>query len=65
MGIVSWVFLFLAGLFLVLWFVTPPDSVYETVEMEIVRTRKVLLTLAVVFLGFWLAVEFYFSKMPG
>ncbi len=47
------VFLALALLFLFLWRRTSPDSRYETVELEIVSTKKVFLILAVVSFGFF------------
>jgi drug/metabolite transporter (DMT)-like permease len=47
------IFLALALLFLFLWRRTPPESRYETVELEIVSTRKVFLVLAVVMFGFF------------
>ena len=52
----------LAGalLFTFLWYKTPQDSCYETVEMEIVSKKKVFLNLAIVFFGAWLALKYYF-----
>ena len=52
----------LAGALLcaVLWYITPQDSNYETVEMEVVSTKKVFLHLAIVFFGGWLALKYYF-----
>lgn len=51
---VMWkVFLALALLFLFLWRRTSPDSRYETVELEIVSTKKVFLILSLVFFGFF------------
>lgn len=52
----------LAGalLFTVLWYKTPHDSCYETVEMEIVSKKKVFLHLAIVLFGAWLALRYYF-----
>ena len=52
----------LAGalLFTVLWQLTPPDSTYETVEMEIVSKKRVFLHLAIVFFVAWLTLKLYF-----
>jgi hypothetical protein len=51
---VMWkIFLALALLFLFLWRRTSPESRYETVELEIVSTKKVFLILAVVLFGFF------------
>ena len=52
----------LAGALLctVLWYITPQDSSYETVEMEVVSTKKVFLHLAIVFFGAWLALKYFF-----
>jgi hypothetical protein len=44
----------------VLWYRTPQDSSYETVEMEAVSTKKVFLILAIVFFGAWLALNYFF-----
>ncbi|MBF0103239.1 MAG: hypothetical protein HQK77_20255 [Desulfobacterales bacterium] len=46
-------------LFGILWYVTSKDSVYETIEMEAVSTKKVFLYLAIVCFGFWLASIFF------
>jgi len=47
------VFLALALLFHFFWRRTSPESSYETVEMDIVSTKKVFLILALVFFGFF------------
>jgi len=45
-------------IFVILWFITSREKVYETVEMEIVSVKKVFLILAVVCFGFFLASLF-------
>ncbi len=47
--------LFLTVVFALLWYVTPADHTYETVEMDVVHTRKVFLLLTVLCLAAWLA----------
>ena len=47
-----------AIIFGILWYITPKENVYETVEMELVSKKKVFLRLAIVCLGFWLASIF-------
>lgn len=51
--------LFFAALFAVLWYATPAEHVYETVELERVHTKKVFLLLTVLSLGAWLALLYY------
>jgi hypothetical protein len=54
----------LAGALLctVLWYITPQDSSYETVEMAVVSTKKVFLHLAIVLFGSWLALKYFFKR---
>jgi hypothetical protein len=59
-SVLSRVSLAVALLCTVLWFKTPKDSYYETVEMDIVSTKKVFLILAIVFFGAWLALNYFF-----
>ena len=49
--------LFVAALFGVLWYVTSPDSTYETVELERVSTKRVFLYIALICFAFWLALR--------
>lgn len=42
----------------ILWYVTSIDSVYETIEMDVVSTKKVFFILAVVCAGFSMASIF-------
>jgi hypothetical protein len=50
--------LFLTALFAILCYLTSSDSVYETVEGDIVSTKKVFLILSIMcFIG-WLVIEF-------
>ena len=49
--------LFLALLFVWLWYRTSPDSTYETVDLDTVSTRRVFLILAVGGFLFWLVVR--------
>ncbi|MBW2466249.1 MAG: hypothetical protein JRF02_03030 [Deltaproteobacteria bacterium] len=60
LSILSGVTLAGALLFALLWYVTPQDSFYETVEMEIVSKKKVFLRLAIVFFSGWLALQYFF-----
>ena len=60
LSVLSRVTLAVALLFAVLWYITPQDSYYETVEMEVVSKKKVFLNLAIVFSGAWLALKYYF-----
>lgn len=60
MSILSGVTLAGALLCVFLWYRTPQDSYYETVEMEVVSKKKVFLRLAIVFFGAWLALQYYF-----
>ena len=46
---------FLFIFFAILWFITPKDKIYETVEMETVSLKKVFLLVTLVSLGFFLA----------
>lgn len=41
-----------------LWYRTSPESVYETVELEVVSTKKVFLIITLVCFGFFLASFF-------
>lgn len=52
----------LAGALLcaVLWFITPKDSYYETVEMETLSKKKVFFHLTIVLFGSWLALIYFF-----
>lgn len=50
---------FLTIVFAWLWYRTPVDSTYETVELETVSTRWVFFILATTCFGFWLAIRFY------
>lgn len=45
-------------IFVLLWFITPKEKVYETVEMEIVSVKKIFLIFAIVCFGFLLASIF-------
>ena len=58
--VLSGVVLAVALLCVVLWYKTPKDSYYETVEMEVVSTKRVFLILAIVFFGAWLALNYFF-----
>ena len=58
--VLSEVVLAVALLCAVLWYITPKDSYYETVEMEVVSTKRVFLILALVFFGAWLALNYFF-----
>ena len=58
--VLSGVVLAVALLCAVLWYKTPKDSYYETVEMEVVSTKRVFLILAIVFFGAWLALNYFF-----
>ena len=60
MSTLSTISLGLGILFLALWHITPEGSYYETVEGDVVSTRKVFLVIAVVSLCFWLASELNF-----
>ena len=60
LAVVSGVTLAAALLFAVLWYRTPQDSYYETVEMEVVSKKKVFRNLAIVFFGSWLALIYFF-----
>jgi len=42
----------------ILWYRTSPDSVYETVELEVVSTRRVFLIITLVCVGLFLASFF-------
>ena len=50
----------LAGMvvFGILWYRTSPESVYETVELEMVSTKKVFLIITLVCFGLFLASFF-------
>ena len=50
--------LFLTVFFTLLWYVTSRDSVYETVDGEIISTKIVFLILSVVSFVSWLVIEF-------
>ena len=50
--------LLLTVLFTVLWYVTSRDSVYETVDGDIVSTKMVFLIFSVVSFVSWLVIEF-------
>jgi hypothetical protein len=45
-----------AALFAVLWYVTSPDSNYETVEMERISTKRAFGTIGLVCFALWLAL---------
>ena len=60
MSALSTISLGLGIVFLALWYITPKGSHYETVEGDMVSTRKVFLVLAVVSLCVWLASELDF-----
>ena len=60
LSILSGVILAVALLCGFLWYITPQDSYYETVEMEVVSKKKVFLHLAIVFFCAWLALKYYF-----
>ena len=57
--VLSGVVLAVALLCAALWYKTPQDSSYETVEMEVVSTKRVFLILAIVFFGAWLALNYF------
>lgn len=60
-GIIPGMALLLGAVFTVLWHITPPESTYETVELEVVHTRKVVLVLAIVCLGSALVTGYYLA----
>ncbi len=49
--------LILAILFAGLWLRVPPNITYETLEMERVSTKKVMLILSLTCLGIWLLIQ--------
>ena len=51
--------LFAAALFAGLWYVTSPNSTYETVNLEQVSTKRVFLYITFICLGAWLALRFH------
>jgi len=55
---ISNICLFLTALFAVLWYMTSRDSIYETVDGDIVSTKKVFLILCMVSFIAWLAINF-------
>ena len=59
LSVLSGVTLAVALIFTVHWYITPKDSYYETVEMEVVSTKRVFLILAIVFFGAWLALNYF------
>ena len=56
--VISDICLFLTVLFVILWYVTSRDSVYETVDGDIVSTRRVFLIISVVCFCSWIVIEF-------
>ena len=55
---ISNICLFLTALFAVLWYVTSRDSVYETVDGDVVSTKNVFGVLCVVSFIAWLVIKF-------
>ena len=56
--VISDICLFLTVLFVILWYVTSRDSVYETVDGDVVSTKKVFLIISIVCFCFWIVIEF-------